>query len=213
MDEGQLWDRIAGRYDLVVRMFSARYPEVRGLLKEDLAGVQRVLEVGAGTGQFTFALAETAETVLATDLSQDMVERLETKLSEAGVSNATTEAMSAYGLSAEDASFDVVVCANALHVMDEPRRALNEFRRVLRPGGRLIAPTFLHGADAARRTLSKGLSLLSPFVAHTRFDIDALCQLIESEGFEVTRAQPLSGLFPIGYVVAETPASNPGASQ
>lgn len=209
MSEGLLWDRIAGRYDLVVRLFNASYPEVRKRLEDDLGGVERILEVGAGTGQFTFALGEAAGFVLATDLSRDMVERLGEKLAQAGMTNVTAEAMSAYELSVDDETFNAVVCANALHVMDDPRRALSEFHRVLKPGGRLIAPTFLHGADAGRRALSKGLSLLSPFVAHTRFDLAGLCKLVESEGFEVTQAHTLSGLFPIGYVVAVSRPAHP----
>ena len=40
--------------------------------------------------------------------------------------------------------FDVVVIANALHIMPEPNKALAEIHRVLKPNGILFAPTFVY---------------------------------------------------------------------
>jgi len=70
-----------------------------------------------------------------------------------------------------------------------------------------VAPTFLHGVDSFRRALSRTLSLVSPFVAHTRFELAELERSISAAGFEVSVAERLPGLFPLGYVVAhsETP--------
>ena len=72
--------------------------------------------------------------------------------------------MSAYALDTPDAAFDAVFCANALHVMEEPRRALAEFRRALVADGLLVVPTFLHGTGVARRALSRGVSAASSFL-------------------------------------------------
>ncbi len=113
--------------------------------------------------------------------------------------------MSAYDLDALDESFDGVFCANALHVMDDPARALSEICRVLKPEGVLVAPTFLHGVDGLRQRLSRALSLVSPFVAHTRFNLASLHQTIAAAGFEVISVEQLPGLFPLGYVVARAP--------
>ena len=57
--------------------------------------------------------------------------------------NLTFEVADATALPYADASFDAVLIANALHVMPEPEKALNEIDRVLRPGGVLIAPNFV----------------------------------------------------------------------
>lgn len=200
--EARTWDGFAGRYDRLVRWFDRSYPAVRQLLAEDLGGRERVLEVAAGTGQFTLALAAAAEHVLATDVSPEMVARLRARVQSTGLSNVEVAVMSAYALDLEDGAFDGVFCANALHVMERPEVALGELHRVLGPGGLLVAPTFLHGAGGARRLLSRTLSRVSRFTAHTRYDLEGLQQALRGAGFEPRRAERLAGVFPIGYVTA-----------
>lgn len=204
MSEASTWDGLAGRYDRVVRLFDRSYPAIRDRLRVDLVGRRRVLEVAAGTGQFTPDLAAVCEELVATDVSPEMVRLLGDRLGVQGIDGVSVAVMGAYALDAEDGAFDAVFCANALHVMEEPRRALAEFHRVLGPGGVLVAPTFLHGAGPARRALSCGLSAVSSFVAHTRWDLAGLVDFIGRSGFDVQRAEALPGLFPVGYVTAST---------
>lgn len=203
MSEAASWDGFAPRYGRLVRLFDRSYPRIRELLREDLAGRRRVLEVAAGTGQFTFALAELAEDLLATDVSPGMVAQLQEHLRERGLDPVRAEVMSAYELALPDGSLDAILCANALHVMEEPRRALAEFQRVLAPGGRLVVPTFCHGVDLPRRLLSRFIGRVSSFVAHSRFSPESLSERVADAGFQVRSVTVLPGLFPIAYLVAE----------
>lgn len=202
MSEANTWDRIASRYDWAARIFGRSYPAVRRALARDLEGRARVLELASGTGQFTMELARVADSVVATDVSLEMVERLGAAVAERGFGNVSVRRMSAYEIDADDMSFDAVVCANALHVMERPRDALTEIRRVVREDGLIVVPTFLHGASGASRLLSRTLSVVSPFVAHTRFDLGRLVGLLRTADLDVTHTETLPGLFPIGYVVA-----------
>ena len=202
MSEARVWDRLAGRYDTVVRLFDASYGRVRERLARDLPPSGRLLEIAAGTGQFTTDLAGQADSLVATDISPEMVALLRERVEVEGLHRGECVVMSAYELDAPDESFEGVFCANALHVMGDPARALAEFRRVLKPEGVLVAPTFLHGVDGFRRGLSRALSLVSPFVAHTRFALASLERTIAAAGFEVVSTERLPGLFPMGYVVA-----------
>ncbi|MBO6940587.1 MAG: class I SAM-dependent methyltransferase [Deltaproteobacteria bacterium] len=207
MSEAKVWDRLAGRYDTIVRLFDTSYGQVRERLERDLPERGRVIEIAAGTGQFTGELARRADYLMATDVSPAMVDRLRRRVLEegiaAGIAAVDCAVMSAYAIEAPDGSFDAAFCANALHVMDAPERALAELRRVLRDDGVLIAPTFLHGVDGFRHGLSQTLGLISPFVAHTRFDLVSLTRTIAAAGFKVSYAERMRGLFPLGYVVAE----------
>lgn len=206
MSEARIWDRLAGRYDAIVRMFDTSYPRVRARLAEDLPPGGRVLELAAGTGQFTVELARRAARLVATDISPQMVERLADVVAHAGLANVECRVMSACAIEAEDHAFDAVFCANALHVMDAPEAALAEMRRVLRPDGLLLAPTFLHGVDPLRRGLSGALSFVSPFVANSRFGLDGLTALVDAAGFKMVHVEQMPGLFPLGYVVARPTA-------
>ncbi len=131
MSEAAVWDKLARWYDRAVRLFDRSYPAVRERLRRDREGRQRVLEIAAGTGQFTPDLAGICEQVVASDLAPAMVERLRQSLRERGVEGVDLAVMDATSIDAPDAAFDAVFCANALHVMKEPARALQEFGRVL----------------------------------------------------------------------------------
>lgn len=205
MTEAKTWDRFAEKYDKTVKHFNRSYPRVRELLRTDLANREHVLEVAAGTGQFTFDLAETAQRLTATDVSGEMVQRLQAKVAERGTDNIATMVRSAYELDVADGSLDGIFCANALHVMETPQRALREFHRALRPGGRLVIPTFCHGIDRRRHALSWFLSLVSPFVAHTKFSPTSLREMVAGAGFEVSEPTVLPGKIPLAYVVADRP--------
>lgn len=209
MDDARIWDRLAGRYDRLVRLFDTSYPRVRERLADDLPAGARVLELAAGTGQFTIDLARLAAELVASDVSPAMVAALREALDRQGLDGVQTRVIAADAIDAADGRFDAVFCANALHVMGEPAAALAEMRRVLRPDGVLIAPTFLHGTGPFRRALSHTMSLVSPFVARSRFDLAGLTTLIGDAGFDVVHAEALPGLFPLGYVVARRAADRP----
>lgn len=205
MREAETWDRLSSQYDRVVGLFDRSYPRVRELLRRDLAGREHVLEVAAGTGQFTFDLAQVAGRVTATDVSPEMVRRLDMKLRDQGVKNVETAVMNAYELEVPDQALDGIFCANALHVMESPLKALGEFKRALRRSGRLVVPTFCHGVDWRRRLLSALLGVVSPFVAHTKFSPESLRELVASAGFEPAEPIVLPGRFPLAYLVADIP--------
>ena len=98
-----------------------------------LAGDQptTVLELGAGTGKLTEVLVALGHDVHATDPDEQMLERLRERLPDVRTSVATAEE-----IPAPDASYDVVVVAQAFHWFDHDR-AFPEIARVLKPGGRL----------------------------------------------------------------------------
>ncbi len=108
-------------------------PEADAWLREALGcgPGRRVLEVGAGTGKFAARLVATGAEVAAVEPSAAMRAACAAALPGVDLRDGTAEA-----LPFADAAFDVLVCAQAFHWFANPR-VLAEFRRVLRPGGRL----------------------------------------------------------------------------
>lgn len=122
-------------------------PDIDALVKRscrEVGRVERVLDVAAGTGIVSLAMARQAGQVDALDLEPEMMAVLREKAAASGVDNIAFHVQSAYELDFTDGIFDAVVILNSLHVMKTPESALREALRVLRLSGVLLAPTYCH---------------------------------------------------------------------
>lgn len=102
---------------------------------------ERVIEAACGSGLVTRSLAEAVGPsghVLATDLSQAMVDLTARSCAEAGYGWVTTARRSADGL-AEEGGFDAAVCALGLMYVPDPGKAAASMARAVKPGGRIVA--------------------------------------------------------------------------
>ncbi|ODV00877.1 MAG: methyltransferase type 11 [Rubrivivax sp. SCN 70-15] len=114
----------------------------------DLARVrpgQRILDIAAGAGEPAVSAAERVGPggyVLATDLSEGIVELARQVARERGLEQIETRAMDGEKLDLPDAGFDAVLCRLGLMYMPHPVTALREWRRALKPGGRVAVAVF-----------------------------------------------------------------------
>ena len=114
----------------------------------DLARIgsgQRVLDVAAGAGEPAVSAAERVGPggyVLATDISEGIIELARQVARERGLKQIETRAMDGEKLDLPDASFDAVLCRLGLMYMPHPVTALAEWRRVLKVGGRVAVAVF-----------------------------------------------------------------------
>ncbi len=114
----------------------------------DLARIrpgQRILDVAAGAGEPAVSAAERVGPgghVLATDISEGIVELARQVARERGLEQVETRAMDGEKLDLPDASFDAVLCRLGLMYMPHPVAALREWRRALRAGGRVAVVVF-----------------------------------------------------------------------
>ncbi len=195
------WERHAKRYDRSTRFLGRPVPRMLQLAAEAVRGRARVLEVAAGTGLVTAAIADGVGELIATDYAPGMVKQLEARVRGAGLVNVTCEQADLYGLGFSDGSFDAVVAANVLHLVPDLDGAFASLRRVLRPRGVLVAPTYLHRETLRAAVLSR-LFALTGFPGHRRFTGRSLREALEAAGFRIERAETIAGPFPIGYVEA-----------
>lgn len=196
------WERHARKYDASVRRVLGRpIPRMLQLASEAVRGKERVLEVAAGTGIVTSAIAQTSESVVATDYAEAMVELLRGRIERAGLGNVTCEQADIYSLSYPAGEFDAVVAANVLHLVPDLAAAIESLRQVAKPGGLLVAPTFCHNETKVSWLLSR-LFAITGFPVHRRFTIESLCAALEENGLQVVKLESLPGLIPIAYVEA-----------
>jgi ubiquinone/menaquinone biosynthesis C-methylase UbiE len=119
--------------------------QVRGKLVKALGGsggeaFGDALEIGSGTGYFSLNLAQLGiiGRLTATDISPGMLVKLAATADALGLDHVTTVVTEAETLPFEDESFDLVLGHAVLHHIPDLDRAFAEFRRVLRPGGRIV---------------------------------------------------------------------------
>lgn len=100
----------------------------------------RVVDLGAGTGLLALALAPRVRELVAVDISEPMLDRLDDAASVDGLHNVTPLVADLRRLPLEDECATLVVSNYAFHHLDNPGKelALAEARRILQPGGRLV---------------------------------------------------------------------------
>jgi SAM-dependent methyltransferase len=129
------YDWRASDYDRRWRRYVTRSVE-ETVRRANLAPSARVLDVGCGSGELLNAVVQTRSPGLAAgiDLSLAMTQRANQKLA----GSAPVLAGDAEDLPFTREQFDVVVSSSSFHFWPDRKRALLEFRRVLRPGGRIV---------------------------------------------------------------------------
>ncbi|MNB74728.1 putative methyltransferase YcgJ [compost metagenome] len=110
-----------------------------------------VVDIGAGGGYFSFpAAAMTMGTVYAVDVSAFMLEVLSQRAAGRGLSNVQVLKGPAEKLPLDDGVADLAVASLLLHIMESPKEAIEEIRRVLKPGGKGLVVEWLHPRSDGR---------------------------------------------------------------
>lgn len=193
--------RWPARYDLLIWLITlGRERAFREKLVHlaQLKAGESVLDIGCGTGSLVIAAKRRVGergTVIGIDASAQMLARARKKAKKAGVEiefrNEIAEA-----LSFQDAHFDVVLSTVMLHHLPEEARkkCVREVRRVLKPGGRLLAVDF-GGAPEGRR------SLIGHLHRHAIFDLREEVSIFEDAGLMPIQSGEV-GLSDLQFVLA-----------
>lgn len=172
LDEGYaIWSQT---YDGPMRLITVEEPAMHALV-DALAPGSEVLDAACGTARHGAYIAARGHRLTGLDRSPDMLAKARAKLPEATFMEGDLEA-----LPFEDARFDAVLCGLALVHLPKLDKAMAEFARVLRPGGRLIVsdvhpmPILLgwqaqfRGADGSAAFIRLHPHLLSEYMAAAR---------------------------------------------
>jgi ubiquinone/menaquinone biosynthesis C-methylase UbiE len=157
-----------------------------------LAGVepgQHVLDVATGRGAVLFPAAErvgAAGEVVGVDLAEGMVQATNEEAARRGVA-ARVHVMDAEHLDFPDAAFDRVFCAFGIMFFPHQDRALGEFRRVLKPGGRLGVSTWQTGQSDELVAVLRDLGLEGAQPPGWITEPDDLMRLLQQAGFTDVR--------------------------
>ncbi|MCW4456929.1 demethylmenaquinone methyltransferase [Microbacterium sp. MPKO10] len=138
-----MFDEVAGRYDLTNDVLSVGNDRLwRIALRRAVAPRpgNRVLDLAAGTGTSSAALAATGATVVAADFSPGMIAEGRRRFGH--LPNIDFVEADATNLPFDDNEFDAVTISFGLRNVADPKKALAEMLRVTKPGGRLVVCEF-----------------------------------------------------------------------
>src|SRR6201981_1547969 len=151
----QAYDRWAPIYDLVFGGVFSKGRDAAIEATNKLGG--RVLEVGVGTG-ISLPLYASNVRIFGTDISEEMLKKAKKRVAEQRLKNVEGLAvMDAEKLEFPDNSFDVVMAQYVVTAVPNPEVALDEFARVVRPGGELIILTRVSADNGMRRVIEQAL--------------------------------------------------------
>lgn len=110
----------------------------------------KILEVGPGNGTYTIATARAVGDggqVVSIDIEPKMIERVIKRIQEEGINNIDARVADVFDLPFDDGTFDLVYMIAVIGEIPTPERAVQEFRRVLKPGGSLAFSELLMDPD------------------------------------------------------------------
>lgn len=189
------WDKNAGRYNRFMRKDAAAYAQLYELLRPVVRG-KTVLELATGTGLIAKSIAGSAAHIEATDASEEMIAQAQRDNQSARLHFSVQDM---FHLPYADGSFDVIIVANALHIVPEPEKALCEIRRVLRDGGVLVAPTFTHADNSFWGKVKAFFMKLAGFPLHSKWTSREYLVFLRENGWTVRKSTVLKASFPLTY--------------
>ena len=177
----KIWDLYAPIYKQAMKANQKIYEYMYRRIPKRIQD-KKVLEIATGPGLLAKHVAYAAKEMTATDYSEGMIRQAKKGRHP---SNLHFEVADATSLPYDDNSFDVVLIANALHVMPAPEKALEEIRRVLRDQGLLIAPNFVEHKGTAISRLWSGILRLAGIRFEHQWSSGEYLRFLESQGWKV----------------------------
>ena len=193
------WQRMSRFYAAFMRSAAPMYGQICDRYRPHLSQDMRLLELACGSGQFARLLGETVRHWEATDYAEGMIAEARKQPVPSPVRFSVCDATR---IPHPTGGFDAVLIGNALHIMPDPRAAMQEIHRVLVPGGLLMAPTFIWGTDP-RQHIGEWLLHLTGFEVYQKWTASELADFVTAHGFDVLENRVMGGsIRPLGCLLA-----------
>ena len=193
------WDRISPLYDLFENAYNGKvYSGVGKKVAELIDPSDVVLECACGTGAISVHVAQKCRKLIATDFAPGMLRQTAKKCRK--YPNAYFRKADITNLKCKDGRFDKVVAGNVIHLLSEPEKALQELERVVKPGGKLIIPTYINRSNGSSMAAVKFVSFLGAEFKR-QFDLDSYKQFFEEKGYGGAEYYVVDGCMPCAIAV------------
>ena len=200
--ERKFWDKFATNYDSFIKnTVDQTYKTVLANMESELDINKTVLEIGTGTGIISFSICSKVSSIVATDISPEMIRVSNQKQKDLNIKNIDFQIQDSYNLTFPDKSFDIVIASNLFHLLYEPEKPISEVKRVLKDNGVFIAPTFCVGENIKSWIITTIAGLFSGFKIINKWSIHDFKSMLTNSGFTIDKAVRIDGRFPMAYIV------------
>lgn len=193
------WDRISPLYDLFEHVYNGKVYSGTGAKVAELIDTSDVvLECACGTGAISQYIAPKCKKLIATDFSTGMLHQASRKCRKYG--NVVFKKADITALKCKDARFNKVVAGNVIHLLPEPEKALQELERVVKPGGKIIIPTYINMSRNTGTIAVKFITLLGADFKR-QFDLDSYKKFFSDMGYSDVAYHVVDGRMPCAIAI------------
>jgi 2-polyprenyl-3-methyl-5-hydroxy-6-metoxy-1,4-benzoquinol methylase len=184
--DSRFWDRLAERYSKQPiadeTSYQTKLEKTRAHFRPDM----EVLEFGCGTGSTAITHAPHVAHILATDISENMLEIGKSRALAAGVSNVTFKQASLDDIEAKPDTYDMVLGLSILHLLDDRDAAISRVHEIVKPGGLFVSSTVCLGDKMWFFKLIAPIGRALGFLPLLRvFTVKQLVKSIGDAGFQI----------------------------
>ncbi|MBQ4407669.1 MAG: methyltransferase domain-containing protein [Bacteroidales bacterium] len=188
------WNRISGIYDFVENTFNGKVnKDIAQYVANLIDANDNVLECACGTGMFSLPIAKRCKRLTATDFADKMLRQARKKCND--LPNVLFELADITSLNYDDESFDKVVAANVIHLLDNPAAAMSELMRVCKKGGVVIIPTYIIESTKSASAAAKFFNILGANFKH-EFSAATYQEFFKEMGYDVNEYYTAQGRMP-----------------
>ncbi|MDO5715348.1 MAG: methyltransferase domain-containing protein [Tissierellia bacterium] len=202
LDKGpEKWGKFADIYDRLLERENAAYQEVgKRILKRDPR--LKTLELCAGTGMLTRILADHFFDFETSDYSKEMLDQLRKKCQGMDIKYSILDCTK---IEKPQKSYDLIIMANALHILEDADSAIKEVERILKRDGLFIVATFLR-EDTWRQKLQNQLMKWAGVETFHHWTYEHYQKYFLEKDWNIIEKAYIPSRFPIGYLVLEKPS-------
>jgi len=193
------WDKISPLYDLFENVYNHKvYVGTGKKVAEFIESTDEVLECACGTGAITVCIAEKCKRLIATDFASGMLKQAARKCRR--FSNVSFKRADITSIKCKDDRFDKVVAGNVIHLLPDPGKALAELERVVKPGGKIIIPTYINMSKKSAGLAVKFVEFLGADFKK-QFDIESYKSFFKEMGYDTVEYYVVDGRMPCAIAV------------